>query len=277
MYRISKVINNNVLVVNDAESNEFVVMGKGIGFNHKPNEFIEKSQFEKRFLLTETKDINDMVDFVNGLDVNLVKWTEEIIKIITRNLAIDYEGYEYYNLVSHLSEMINRAQNKINLNGYIDQELIAVYQNELNIANLITEYLTKQTGLLFNKMEKQMLTINLINASSEMSFTSITEKNAKIIKEIIGIIRYYYQSELSKDSFYYNRFLLHLKFLIHRHNQDTIFVDNMDTIYETIVKEYPRAFECYCLIENYLLKEYGWIMSKSEALHFIIHIEKLTN
>ncbi len=277
MYCISKIVNNNVLVVNDSKLREYVVMGKGIGFNNKVGDFINQERIEKKFRLTSGDEINDMTDFVNSLDSSLIKWTDEIIKIIKMDLAIDYEGYEYYNLVSHLSEMINRTKNNIVLNGYIDQELIDVYKIELKVANEIINYLELQTSVKFNKMEQQMLTINLINASSEISFSAIKEKNAKLIKEIIGIIRYYYQSEIAKDSFYYNRFLMHLKFLIYRHDHDQIFVDNMDAIYEITIKEYPRAYKCYMLIGKYLSKEYGWVMSKSEALHFIIHIAKLTN
>ena len=45
--KICKVFNNNVVSSFDEQDREIMVLGKGVGFQKKPNDLIEESKIEK--------------------------------------------------------------------------------------------------------------------------------------------------------------------------------------------------------------------------------------
>ncbi|WP_029688988.1 CAT RNA binding domain-containing protein, partial [Thermoanaerobacter sp. A7A] len=67
MYRVIKVLNNNVCMAKDDKNVECIVVGKGIGFGKRPGDIIEEDKLEKIFYVQE--------------DVNKIKFSELMEKI----------------------------------------------------------------------------------------------------------------------------------------------------------------------------------------------------
>ena len=54
--QIEKVLNNNVVQVLDNDNNvEYIVMGKGLGFQKKVGDLVDKEKIEKTFVLENTE------------------------------------------------------------------------------------------------------------------------------------------------------------------------------------------------------------------------------
>ncbi|WP_455718556.1 CAT RNA binding domain-containing protein, partial [Anaerosporobacter sp.] len=60
MYRITKLINNNVVCSNDAEGNEVILRGLGIGFQKKVNDSIEDDKVEKIYKMENKATSNKL-------------------------------------------------------------------------------------------------------------------------------------------------------------------------------------------------------------------------
>lgn len=54
MLKISKILNNNAVIIIDDQRKEKVVVGTGIGFQKKPGEEIESSKIKKYILYRQT-------------------------------------------------------------------------------------------------------------------------------------------------------------------------------------------------------------------------------
>lgn len=55
--QIEKILNNNVVQALDNDV-EYIVMGRGLGFQKKVGEFVDKERIEKTFVL-ENQDVAD--------------------------------------------------------------------------------------------------------------------------------------------------------------------------------------------------------------------------
>mgnify|MGYP000202327528 CR=1 FL=1 len=58
--KIEKVLNNNVIQALD-NNVEYIVMGKGLGFQKKVGNLVDKEKIEKTFVLENTEAVEEMV------------------------------------------------------------------------------------------------------------------------------------------------------------------------------------------------------------------------
>lgn len=57
MYRVSKILNNNgVIAINTEDNQEYVLLGKGIGFGKKVSQRFEVTEDTATYRLTEQTD-----------------------------------------------------------------------------------------------------------------------------------------------------------------------------------------------------------------------------
>ena len=54
--KIEKVLNNNVIQALD-NNVEYIVMGKGLGFQKKVGDLVDKEKIEKTFVLENTEEV----------------------------------------------------------------------------------------------------------------------------------------------------------------------------------------------------------------------------
>ena len=70
-----KALNNNTALVKE-NSKEYIVMGKGIAFNRKPNDEIPPSKVEKKYVL-QNKSFDKLMEHLSVEDLELAN---QIIK-----------------------------------------------------------------------------------------------------------------------------------------------------------------------------------------------------
>ena len=67
-YVIKKVLNSSVVLVSDHENNEFILLGKGIGYGKKAGESIDQSALNQMFVPvenTKSKQFEELMDEEN--------------------------------------------------------------------------------------------------------------------------------------------------------------------------------------------------------------------
>jgi transcriptional antiterminator len=66
--RIEKILNNNVIIAEHPSYEEVVLIGKGIGFNHKHGDFIDTDAIEKLFVLKNEKEQENYLKLLPFID-----------------------------------------------------------------------------------------------------------------------------------------------------------------------------------------------------------------
>ena len=90
-YNIAKILNHNVVVCRgDEDSREYIVFGKGIGFQKKENDIVPSKQIQNVYELVDLKDRRRYEELVHNTDDEVVEVTEEVISEISGNGGTPY-------------------------------------------------------------------------------------------------------------------------------------------------------------------------------------------
>lgn len=278
MYLIKKVINNNVLVAENSKFQEFVIMGKGIGFKNKKGEMITQDVVEKKFLLSQDSQVTTkeaFEEFLNTIEQDVFNVVVQLSEVIAHDLNVDYSGYSFYNLLDHISAMVQRVNNNLEIAPAIDKEILDLYPEHKKTATNCYQILVDRLGIKKSQHEIDILCIHLINATQDATFNTLTTKTNKIMLQVVNVIKQNSKFTIDDQNFYYSRFLIHLKFFILRHQQQKLTNNEENDLLEITKSNYFEAYVCVEEICLLLKNEYQWKISDNEKLYLLIHIVKL--
>lgn len=211
---ITKVINNNVVSSHDEKGIEVIVMGKGVGFQKKAKDKIEKSKIEKVFHLSN--ELQDkLAELVSNIPYEYLVLTDEVVAEAGSVLGKKLSKNIYLTLADHLSFAIERQKKGIVFENALLWEIKRYYKEEFNAGLKAVEVVRKKTGINLPEDEAASVAIHLLNAEVTSDIKK-TMSMPEIIKEILNIVRYTMLIDFKEDSISYERFLTHLKFFVQR-------------------------------------------------------------
>lgn len=202
--QIKKILNNNVVQALD-NNVEYIVMGKGLGFQKKVGDLVDKEKIEKTFVLENTEAVEE--------------WSRV-----------------YVNLP--------------------DGEM-QVFLNILTFA------------------EAASVALHFVNAQKDAGLHEKDRQMTQIVVGISDIVRLHFGCDLEEDSFSYNRFITHLRYLAQRIVSGVSGGKNDAFLYEQVRVNYPESFICTQKIANYIKTGYTFELSLDEQVYLTIHIQRL--
>jgi beta-glucoside operon transcriptional antiterminator len=117
--------------------------------------------------------------------------------------------------------------------------------------------------------------MHLINAEAESSDLHSVMMILKIIDEIDKIVEQCLKITLDKESFYYSRFTMHLRYLVQRLANDKQSETGGAGMLHTLRQEYPDIYYCALQISDYLHGTWGWLCNEEEVLYLMLHISRV--
>ena len=87
MFRVKKALNNNTVIAIGADNQEYLLIGKGIGFGKKVSQRIEASEGCMIYSLFEYTERGSAMDLVKGIDPVFLEIAEQVLKEGERVLA----------------------------------------------------------------------------------------------------------------------------------------------------------------------------------------------
>ena len=77
--KIRKILNNNLVLVQDGEENEVIVKGNGVGFNKKRGDIVEESIIEKIFTPNSPKNSKEMQNFLTSIPEEYLDFVQNYV------------------------------------------------------------------------------------------------------------------------------------------------------------------------------------------------------
>ena len=77
---IKKIMNNNVVFVEDEKKDELILVGSGIGFKMKPGMKADEKRVEKTFLLSKFKEQKRLAELLSKISSEDFKLADHIIQ-----------------------------------------------------------------------------------------------------------------------------------------------------------------------------------------------------
>ncbi|WP_455715973.1 BglG family transcription antiterminator LicT [Anaerosporobacter sp.] len=274
MYRITKLINNNVVCSNDAEGNEVILRGLGIGFQKKVNDSIEDDKVEKIYKMENKATSNKLQELLADIPIEYITVCTEIIEYATKKLNKKLNDNIYITLTDHISFAITRKGNKLEYRNVLLTEIKTFYEAEYEIGVQSLEIIKEKLGVELSYDEAGFIALHIVNAELDTNMGNMV-KITELIQMIVDLIRDYYGKPLDEDSFNYTRFITHLKFFGQRLFNNKV-VEDDDEEFRSLVKDrYPVDYQCAENIAKLVLEKYNKKVTEEELMFLTIHLRRM--
>lgn len=273
-YRINKILNNNAIEILE-NGTEIIIIGNGVGFNHKVNDYITMKENYKLYTLQNNLLKIQFKALLNEIPFKCIELTQEIIDMAKTDLNRNFNQ----GLLVSLSDHINFVS-KNYLKGYgsyslVSEEIKRFYHEEYEVGLKALDLINRYYQINLNKKEASAIAFHLINAEFNNN-VSKTTSILKSIDDILNIIEANLGLELPEDSLYYSRLVIHLKFFMQRvikgESDDENFEKLIISAKSDINKKIGITLDS---IERYLNEEFDYVLSDAERFYLLVHISRI--
>lgn len=276
--KVVKVINNNIIKSFDQENNEVLVMGKGLGFQKKPEDEVDTDLIEKVYVSSQELNSNKLAQLLADVPIEHVQIANEIISFAKASLGKKLNDNIFLTLTDHISYAIERYNNGIPIKNALLWEIKRFYNHEFLIGKESLNMIKNKLGIDLPEDEAGFIALHIVNAELDMAQVSQVSEMTKIIQNITNIVRLYFKMDLDEYSLNYERFIVHLKFFVQRLFTGTDLTEENDSSLLFLIKEkYREEYLCALKIRQYIMNEFQRDLKEDEIIYLTIHIKRITS
>lgn len=276
IYKITRVINNNVVCSLDADGNEIILRGKGIGFQKKPGMEIYAGDVEGVFTLKKEQTKNKLVQLLEDIPAQYVDISTQIIEYARNHLGKTLDENIYVTLTDHIHFAVVRKQKQMEYENPLLWEIKNYYYPEYQIGLWALDLIRQQLGLTLKEDEAGFIALHLVNAQLGIQMNNMYQVT-EMIREIIKIVEAYYGREFDSNSMDYERFITHLKFFGQRLFKNKVFGKEDPGFHKMIKERYMRDYACAEKIKQYIMKKYGKEVGTEEMTFLTVHLRRVSS
>ncbi|MCX8955997.1 BglG family transcription antiterminator LicT [Erwinia psidii] len=272
--KIVKVLNNNVVIVHDAQGNEQVIMGRGLAFGKRAGDEIDPQQVEKVFALQCPELIRRLGHLVSEISLEVITTTESIIGLAKKELTHNLHESLAIGLTDHINFALQRQRENVPLRNSRQQQIKMLYPAEYAVSMKALVIIEKRLGIRLNEDEAGFIALHLVNArlhSDMAEVMNITD----FMQQILNIVRYQLSIEYQPDSLSYHRFVTHLTFFAQRMLGKQGVCSDDDSLHDAVRNRYPLAWHCVEKISRHINETFSYVPGTEEQMFLAIHIERV--
>ncbi|WP_404469163.1 PRD domain-containing protein [Sutcliffiella horikoshii] len=271
--RISKVLNNNSVVVKE-DDQEKIVMGLGVGFQKRKNDLVDRNKIEKIFVMKEESD--KFQELLSTLPIEHIDVAEEIISYAEGKLLVPLSNHIHISLTDHLSFAIERLEKGYTIQNKLLNEIRVLYKPEYEIGQWAQGLIKERLGVSIPDDEVGHIALHLHTAKMGSKSMENTMQLASIIRDAIEMIEKEFSVTIEETSINYQRLLTHLRFAINRVEEGEPFHSMDPEMLELLQMKFGKAFGTAQKIADFLDAEYNIHFPLSEVGYITLHIQRLT-
>ena len=270
-YNIAKILNHNVVVCRgDEDSREYIVFGKGIGFQKKENDIVPSKQIQNVYELVDLKDRRRYEELVHNTDDEVVEVTEEVISEMTNSFGA-YDKRIHLALLDHIQFSVKRYREKITVKNVFTDEIQFLYPKEFQFAKEVLAKINERLGIHLDNSEIGFICMH-IHAALQGESASLSTMIAQILTETITIIEREMQINLNDYEVAKQCLITHLKFAIKR-SLDGVEINNL--IGDLVHDKYRKSYQIACMIGDHIENTYGISIGEGERCYLTIHLQNI--
>lgn len=274
--KIRKILNNNLVLVQDGQENEVIVKGKGVGFNKKRGDIIEDSIIEKIFTPNDPKNSKEMQNFLMSIPEEYLDFVQNYVDKVKKTYNMKLNNSIYISMSDHLMGTIKRFKNGISIQNLLLSDIKQLYKTEYKIGIDMLKNVNEKFKVNLPLDEAGFIALHFVNAQdSEGKNDSF--KISYIVNTITEIVKKYYESiSFDEESLYYQRFITHLKYFSQRFLHKELNYQEDAKLFNIIKEQYKDAYGCVKLIYLMMEDKYNYRLTEEEMLFLTIHIHTIT-
>ena len=275
MYTIKKVLNSSVVLVTDRAGDEFILLGKGIGYGRKPGERVAESAENQVFVPVDAERSGQVRELMASLPPEIVEVTQEIVRESERLLGVELSSGVYLLLADHLNFAIERSRQGMRIANRVFWEIKNYYPDEFRAGMLGVQLVQDRLGITLPEEEAASIAFHIANARAADEDHYDASRYAKLMGKLINLVVLSLNKPIDTKSIHYLRFLTHMKYFVERYFSGKLLDCDDDLLFLQVSSRYKREMGIACKIKDYVEREYGTPVTREELTYLIVHIWRL--
>lgn len=276
--KVVKALNNNMVLVHDEQGNDCICQGKGIGFQKRSGDELEKELIERWFLPATMDESRHFQQLFSEIPDEYWEIAEKVVDYAREHQGINVSQKIILPLCDHMAGSVERCQRGVELKNPLLWDIKRIYRKEFLIGKHALEILKERFGVELQDDEAAFLAYHFVNAQlGNEAFGASPDILTVLASRVIDLIQQSFQITLDEEDWNYQRFLTHLKFFVNRVAARQIYEeDDQSELYEELKQRYPHVYRCVERIGEFILIDFHYEISREERLYLMIHIERVT-
>lgn len=273
--QIKKVLNSSVVLVTDEGSNDFIMLGKGIGYGKKAGESIDYQTTNRVYIPLSNPDAKSMMDLFSRIPSVYLDLTQSIIEDAQKTLDVKLSSHLYLMLTEHLHFAVERQEKGLIVTNQIFWDIKHFYRKEFEIGMRGLALAKEILNVELPEEEAGNIAFHIVNARLDKNQNYDAMRAVKFIRDISNIVTYMTHSHVDMDGSNYLRFIAHLQFFAERFYSDKLMNSKNDFLYQQIQVMYPLALASAEKVRTYIVRNYNVFLPNEEVAYLAIHVARL--
>lgn len=272
--RVSKILNNNLVLSKNENNEEIIVKGLGIGFRAKRGDKIDESLIEKIFYPENHQNSIQIQQYLLSIPEEYLDFVQKFVdKVREREPDLHLNNSTYLSLSDHIMGTVERFGNGICLKNVLLLDIQQLYKKEYEYGLNMVEEVNRTFHVQLPADEAGFIALHFVNAE-EGQQNNDSYQIAMIVNQVQEIVKTFFSDiTFNESSLYYQRFLTHLKYFAQRYLHKELQYDEDENLFQIIQEQCREAYGCVKLIYLMMEEKYHYALSKEEMVYLSIHIQ----
>ena len=272
--RVSKILNNNLVLSKNEKNEEIIVKGLGIGFHAKRGDKIDESLIEKIFYPENHQNSIQIQEYLMSIPEEYFDFVQKFVDRIKNEVPeLQLNNSIYLSLGDHIMGTVKRFREGISLKNVLLLDIQQLYKKEYEIGLRMLEEINRVFDIHLPVDEAGFIALHFVNAEDGEQ-NNDNYQIALIVNQIQEIVKNYFSDiTFNESSLYYQRFLTHLKYFAQRYLHKELQYEEDERLFQIIQEQCREAYGCVKLIYLMMEEKYHYALSKEEMMYLSIHIQ----
>jgi len=270
--RITKILNNNAVVVLDGDE-EKIAIGAGVGYEKKKKDIVNKAKIEKLFVSKESEKLQQLLLRIPEEHFMIA---EEIIAYAEEKLGTQLNDHIRIALTDHISFAIDREKQGIHVKNKLLPEIKVLYKKEFEIGLWAVQLIEEKCDMKIAIDEAAFIALHVHAMKIQDGDLHEVVRQTSVLKDMVQTISDTLGIKVESMDIAYERLIHHLRFAIIRLKENEQHTMDEEMI-QMIKRKFPIAFDCSSKVAQKLSSQHGIHLPEDELGYITLHIERLRN
>ena len=272
MFRVKKALNHNTVIgIGMDDNQEYLLIGKGIGFGKKTSERIEAPEGCAVYSLHGQTQRGSAAELVKGIDPVFLEIAEQILKESERVFGkIDWTIL--FPMADHIAFAVKRIRNNEQISNPLTSDIRALFHMEYKTARHICPILKERLDVEIDEHEIGYIALH-IHSAIEDENVALSMQIARTVRECIQLVEEETGLKIDVMSLSYNRLMNHVRYMVARAVKGEKLKLNMN---DYMSVKFPDAFRLAATICRHLEAYLKKPLDEVEIGYLAMHIQRVS-
>ena len=272
MFRVKKVLNHNTVIgIGMEDHQEYLLMGKGIGFGRKVSERIKLPEGGTMYSLKEETQRGSAAELVKSIDPVCLEIAEQILKESEKVFG-NIDWAILFPMADHIAYAVKRIRSNEQISNPLTSDIQALFHMEYKAARQAAPILKERLDVEIDAHEIGYIALH-IHSAIEDENVALSMQIARTVRECIQLVEKETGMTIDVMSLSYNRLMNHVRYMAARAMSGEKLKLNMN---DYMFCKFPDAYRLASVVcshlENYLKKP----LDEVEVGYLAMHLPRVS-